>query len=131
MIKDSMFDIEESSESKGTILIVEDELITSMELEALVQKWGFDSIQATSGEESLKLALEKKPSIILMDIKLLGPMDGIEASQKISKKLDVPIILVTAYTYEVTTSKAKKSLPFAFLSKPINHSELNLQLNWH
>ena len=119
---------EELSKDKGTILIVEDELITSMELETLIKNWGFNSIQATSGEESLELALQKNPDIILMDIRLMGFMDGIEAAKKISKVTDVPIIYLTAYTDEETIDKAKKSLPFAFLSKPINYSELKFSI---
>lgn len=119
---------EELSIDNGTVLIVEDELITSMELETLLQNWGFNSIQATSGEESLELALQKNPEIILMDIKLMGFMDGIEAAKKISKVTDVPIIYLTAYTDDETIDKAKKSLPFAFLSKPVNYSELRFSI---
>ena len=123
-----MLETENLTKDKGTILIAEDELITSMELENLVKNWGFNSIRVTSGEESLKLALKEKPNIILMEVRLMGPMDGIQASQRISEKLDVPIIFITAYTDEKTTNKAKESLPFAFLSKPINHSELKFTI---
>ena len=66
------------------ILIVEDELITAMDLKLKLEQLGYEVIDTVStGEDGIYTAVEKRPDLILMDINLKGDMDGIEASKKI------------------------------------------------
>ncbi len=105
---------------KVKILLVEDECIEAMDLEQILESFGYEvpSI-ASSGEEAVKKAMEYKPDLILMDIELKGHMNGIEAASKI-KKLEIPVIFITAHTNELIIEKAKDAEPYGFLVKPYN-----------
>nr|WP_243687792.1 response regulator [Methanobacterium formicicum] len=86
-----------------------------------------------SGEEAIKAAEELKPDLVIMDIKLEGEMDGIQAAEQIRSKLGIPIIYLTAYSDEKTVQRAKITepsgfilkQPYGFLRKPFEESELN------
>ncbi|MDP3485513.1 MAG: response regulator, partial [Methanobacteriaceae archaeon] len=92
---------------KKKILIVEDEALTSMELEANLQIWGYNPLLAPAGQEAIELALEHHPELILMDIVLEGEMDGVKAIEKIKESYDVPVIYLSAYNDEKTQERAK------------------------
>lgn len=80
-----------------SILIVEDDLSDRKNLQEMFSKEGFDVYEAVDGEEGLKLALEKKPDLIIIDI-LLPKMDGLTLMSKIRRSLgleETPIILLT------------------------------------
>ncbi len=79
---------------------------------------------ATTGEEAVREALALHPDVILMDIMLAGPLDGIRAAEKILERTDIPIIYVTAYADEATLARAKVTEPFGFITKPFEEREL-------
>lgn len=106
------------------ILIVEDEALTSMELETCVQSWGYQPLTAFSGEEAISMALNENPDLILMDIMLGGKINGISAAEEIHRDMDVPIVYVSAYTDEETRKEAKSTLPYNFLPKPFDSNML-------
>lgn len=110
------------------ILIVEDEALTSMEIEAYLELWGYSTLVAPAGEEAVKLALEHEPQLILMDIVLKGEMDGINAVEKIKDVIDVPVIYLSAYNDEMNQNRAKSTMPHHFLSKPFNKQELKFTI---
>ena len=111
------------------ILIVEDEGILAMDLKDTLEKLGYYvSAVASSGEEAVELAAERRPDLILMDIVLNGAMDGIEAANKIRSTLKVPVIYLTAYADEDTVKRAKITEPFGYLVKPYNDKELEAAL---
>ena len=116
-------------ESSRKILIVEDEVATFMELEIQLENWGYEPILAFSGDDAVKIALENKPDIILMDIVLRGELDGIDAAEIIKKQADIPIIYLTAYRDEKNMNRAKKTFPHSFLSKPFDANELKFALD--
>jgi two-component system cell cycle sensor histidine kinase/response regulator CckA len=70
-------------------------------------------------------ALETKPDLILMDIKLKGAMDGIAAASAINDAFDVPIVYLTAYADDATLERAKITGPFGYILKPFNDRELH------
>lgn len=107
------------------ILVVEDEGIVALDLGMTLQQMGYVVAgAATSGEEAIQLAVETRPDLVLMDIRLRGPMDGIEASREICQRLGVPIIFLTAFADENTMQRAESVKPAAFLRKPYVRSEL-------
>lgn len=110
------------------ILIVEDEPVTSMELESDLHRWGYQSNLATSGENAIKIATNEKTDLILMDILLEGEMDGIDAAKIIKEKIDVPIIFLTAYINEKITSRAKSILPHNYIVKPFDSQKLKFSI---
>lgn len=107
------------------LMIVEDEYIVAKDIEVKLKKMGYDVIGiATTGEEAVQKALAMKPDLILMDIKLDGEIDGIEATAQIHDHLDLPVIYVTAFADEKTLQAAKLTEPFGYILKPIETREL-------
>ena len=113
--------------SEVKILIVEDERIiaedTKQTLESL--KYKVCGI-ASSGEEAIRIVEDSDPDLILMDIKIKGPMDGIETAEKIHQKRDIPLIYVTAYADEETLQRAKITEPYGYILKPIRKNDLKI-----
>ncbi|MCC5629300.1 PAS domain S-box protein [Nostoc sphaeroides CHAB 2801] len=114
---------------KAKILVVEDEAIVGKDLQYRLIKFGYTvPVIASSGEEAINKAIEISPDLVLMDIKLKGSMDGIEAAEEIYKRLDIPVIYLTAYADEKTLERAKITEPFAYLIKPFKERELQTNI---
>lgn len=107
------------------ILVVEDEAIVAMDLRYRLEALGY-SVPALSdsGEEAADLAAELSPDLVLMDIRLNGAPDGIEAYARIRERLDVPVVYLTAYADDSTIQRAKITEPFGYLLKPVENHEL-------
>ena len=115
------------------ILVVEDESIISIEIKSRLQSLGYDvPAVARSGPEAIAKAGEFMPDLILMDISLQGEMDGIEATEIILSKYDIPVVYLTANTDDVTFHRAKITSPFGYLLKPfeerILHSTIEMAI---
>ncbi len=107
------------------ILIVEDEKIIALDLQRRLERFGYTVCgSASEGEEAIEKAEELRPSIILMDIMLSGPIDGIEAATRIKQRLGIPVIFITAYADENTLERAKEAEPFGYILKPFKEREL-------
>ncbi|MCB0731650.1 MAG: response regulator [Ignavibacteriae bacterium] len=112
--------------NKSRILIVEDEIIIAMEIADRLKAMGYEVIRIVSnGEMAVKTANEENPDLILMDIMIQGPIDGIETATKIHLTSDVPVIYLTANADESTLERAKISDAFGYLIKPFEEKELN------
>lgn len=110
---------------KTKILIVEDEAIVAKNIEKHLLNAGYEVVGfATTAEESIEKAETEKPNLVLMDIKLKGKMDGIEASNKIRESLRLPVIFLTSYTDDETFQRAKLTDPFGYLIKPFEIKDL-------
>jgi PAS domain S-box-containing protein len=108
------------------ILIVEDEAIVSMDLKSRLEKMGYCVVGTCACfEEAINLAEAKKPDVVLMDIMLKGNMDGISAAEKLQKEKYIPVIYLTAYSDELTLSRARESEPYGYLLKPFDERELH------
>jgi CheY-like chemotaxis protein len=107
------------------VLIVEDEAVVAMEIEAKLEEMGYSVVgKVTTGEEAVEAALEERPDLIIMDIKLDGEIDGIEAATRIHDFFDVPVLFLTAYADDRTVERAKLAGPFGYLVKPFVDREL-------
>jgi PAS domain S-box-containing protein len=122
------------SMSNARILVVEDERITAEDIKDGLKSLGYEVPAVVhSGEEAVKKAEDLQLDLILMDIKLEGEMDGIEAAREIKKHLDIPVIYLTAYSDESTVERAKKTEPSGYIlkepsgivHKPFKESELH------
>lgn len=110
---------------KIRILIVEDERIVAEDLKFTLVSLGYDVIGIIdTGEMAVEVAIEKNPDIILMDIMLAGKMDGIEATEQIRTRAEIPVIYVTAYADEALLERAKVTGPFGYILKPFNEREI-------
>ncbi|HBR05830.1 MAG TPA: two-component system response regulator, partial [Desulfovibrio sp.] len=98
------------------ILVVDDERVIGMALTASLGRLGYVSAGlAGNGEEAVRLCGEKHPDLVLMDVRLQGEMDGVEAAERINRLFGTPIIFLTAFWDEETVTRAKRSGPYAFL----------------
>lgn len=112
--------------SKKKVLIVEDEMIISLLIEEMVKSLGHEVIgKVTTGEEAVSQAMEKVPDLILMDIRLQGEMNGIEAMSRIKQTTDIPVIYITGNTDKMYRDKVNDSEYLAFLTKPISINDLS------
>jgi two-component system, cell cycle sensor histidine kinase and response regulator CckA len=80
------------------ILIVEDEVLIAEDLRLILQRMGHQVVgTASSGTEAIEKANKLHPDLVLMDVRLQGVIDGVEAARRIRSTADIPIIYVTAY----------------------------------
>jgi PAS domain S-box-containing protein len=115
--------------NKTTILIVEDEAIVAADLSGKLRQLGYEVTGiAAAGEKAVEQAGSLRPQLVLMDIQLEGPMDGIEAAEAIRRRYDVPVIYLTAHSDAATLSRAKLSGPFGYILKPFEERELATQI---
>jgi two-component sensor histidine kinase/AmiR/NasT family two-component response regulator len=111
---------------KAKIMVVEDNKIISLEIRQRLESMGYEVIAVSyTGEDAVSNATEKIPDLVLMDIKLGGKMDGIEAAEKIRFLLDIPVVYLTAYSDEATLERAKVTEPFGYIVKPLEERELH------
>ncbi|MDX2231270.1 MAG: ATP-binding protein [Leptolyngbyaceae cyanobacterium bins.349] len=107
------------------ILIVEDEKLVADDLRETLELLGY---QVPCLVGSAEAAIAKLPDLaidlVLMDIRLTGPMDGIEASQIIQSQYRVPVVYLTANTDRATLDRVKASQPFGYILKPFNERTL-------
>jgi len=110
---------------KRTVLIVEDESLVARDIQQTLDGFGYDAFAvASSAEEALARAAEKRPDIVLMDIGIKGQTDGVMAARLLQQRYGVPVIYVTAHADEATLEAAKETRPQAYLHKPVKPAEL-------
>lgn len=109
----------------ATILIVEDDIIIATLLQSRLTKLGFSVAHISStGEDAIKKATELKPDLVLMDIRLKGEIDGIQATEAIHENEDVPVVYITSHSDENTLERAKKTKPAGYIIKPFTDDSL-------
>jgi DNA-binding response OmpR family regulator len=120
----------EPTSSPPRALIVEDEALIVEELRERLSRLGFSVIAAVySADEGFAIATKERPDLVLMDIRLKGRKDGIQAAQEIRKQVDVPIVYLTAYSDQLTVNRAKKSDYDGFILKPFRAGELQTTID--
>lgn len=113
------------SKSRPKILVVEDEAVIAMEIEMRLAKMGYEIIgHAATGEKALALAEANRPELALMDINLVGPMDGVETAAQLRGRFDIPVVFLTAYSDDATIRRATVSGPLGYLTKPFSDRDL-------
>lgn len=110
---------------KPTIMIVEDELIVAENIAQSLKKLGYPiSAIVNSGELAIQAVKTHPPDLILMDIMLVGKIDGIETAVQISDQLKIPVVYMTAYADQYTLERAKKTEPYGYLVKPFKPQDI-------
>jgi light-regulated signal transduction histidine kinase (bacteriophytochrome) len=106
--------------------VVEDERIVALDLAATLNNLGYTvASSVSSGEAAIEQAVTLRPNLVLMDIRLAGEIDGIQAAEAIRKQVDLPIIYLTAHSDEPTLARARNTGPFGYVVKPFKTTELN------
>jgi CheY-like chemotaxis protein len=111
--------------ARGRVLIVEDEYFVALDAEEALTSAGYEVCGiATSAEEALAEA--ERPELVLMDIRLLGPRDGIEAAAEIRQRLGLRSLFATAHSDSATRARAEAAAsPLGWLIKPYSREQLN------
>ncbi|TRX59134.1 response regulator transcription factor [Fulvivirga sp. M361] len=110
---------------KIKVLIVENELLIAQDLKARLEEHQFEVTAIhTSGEDALTEIDINMPDLILMDIHLDGDLDGIETTEQITRRYDIPVIYLSDHVDKHTVDRAKHTFPANYLSKPYKSSDL-------
>src|SRR4030043_820284 len=111
------------------ILVVEDEAIIALDIQYILRKIGFGHSEVVhSGEESIQKVAAGRPHLVLMDIKLKGKLDGIQAAHEIFYQYKVPVVYITAFGDEGTLKRANGTARYGFITKPFEESDLQSTL---
>jgi response regulator NasT len=106
------------------LVVAEDQVLIRLDLERLLEKAGFDVCgSARDGQQAVELALELRPDVVVLDVKM-PRIDGVEAARRILVKGFVPIVMLTAYGYGELISRAVDAGVVGFVVKPFKESAL-------
>ncbi len=115
-----------ATDTRTRILVVEDESVVARDIQQQLVELGYAPVgHSTTAEQAIVLAGELRPDLVLMDIKLAGPMDGIAAAHAIREQFALPIVFLTAFAENETLAQAKRSEPFGYVLKPFSERELH------
>ncbi len=111
------------------LLVVEDDTASAFVLETILLRAGYTVLPVAHGsEDAVEAAREHRPDIILMDINIPGPSDGVETAEAIRKFHEVPLIYLTGFSDERTIERAKRTAPFAYILKPFREKEVAITI---
>ena len=111
--------------TRARILVVEDEAVVALDIRVQLSGHGYEPVgHATRGEQAIALAGTLRPDLVLMDIRLGGAMDGIEAAGVIRARHGIPVVFLTAYAEEETIERARHVEPAGYVIKPFTEREL-------
>ena len=113
----------EENYNKKTILIVDDETTIVDMLVYNLQREGYNTLTANDGEEAVKVALENKPDLVLLDI-MLPKMDGLAVCKRIRQSLDIPILMISAKDEEIDKILGLELGADDYITKPFSVREL-------
>ena len=111
------------------ILVAEDDVIVGQDIEESLRGLGYEVAGLVrTGEEAVQAARELAPDLVLMDIRMPGLIDGVEAADRILEHMEVPVVYLTAYSDDSTVTRAKETGPFGYLVKPFDDRELKTSI---
>jgi CheY-like chemotaxis protein len=107
------------------ILVVEDDAIIAWDIAMQLRGLGYRTLgPASTGALAIELAGRMRPTLVLMDIHLKGPMDGITAAQAIRDEFDVPSVFLSAFATGGGLARAAAVRPAGYISKPFTEEDL-------
>lgn len=106
--------------NKPNVLLLEDEFLVAEDLKQKITQLRFTVLEHTdSGEKAVELAQKLKPDVAILDIKVNGSMNGLEAGKHI-QKLGIPVVFLTTLESDEVFDLAKESAPSDYLNKPVD-----------
>jgi AmiR/NasT family two-component response regulator len=107
-----------------TVLIAEDEALIRLDLAEMLEEEGYDVVaQAEDGERAVELALEHRPDLVILDVKM-PRLDGIAAAERIAGERVAPVVILTAFSQRDLVERARDAGAMAYLVKPFDKSDL-------
>jgi response regulator NasT len=112
------------SPDKTRVLIAEDEAIIRLDLKEMLEEEGLQVVgEAADGEAAVRLAAEKHPDLVIMDIKMPG-MDGLTAAEKLAETGEAAVLILTAFSQRDLVERAAEAGAMGYLVKPFQKSDL-------
>jgi len=109
----------------GRILLIEDDFLVASQIEAALTDAGFEIAGVgSSADEAMELASSRRPVLCVMDIRLAGTCDGIEAAIEIFKAHGIRCIFATAHADREARVRAEEAVPLGWLQKPFSMTSL-------
>ncbi len=106
--------------------MVEDENVVALDIQRDLMSFGYAvPATASSGEEAIEKAAVLRPDLVLMDIRLRGAIDGVEAAEEIRTRFNIPAVYLTAYADPATLGRARLTGALGYLIKPFGERELH------
>ena len=117
--RDDSRSADESGQAQGPILVVEDDFLVAMQIETALTEAGFALTgTAASGEEAIDMAASVRPALVLMDIRLAGKMDGVDAALALFREHGIRCVFATAHHDPEVRRRAAPAQPLGWLQKP-------------
>ncbi|WPO42881.1 sensor histidine kinase [Tardiphaga sp. 42S5] len=111
--------------TRARVMVVEDDRIVARDISEQLGRIGHSVIGVTArGEAAIELAINNRPDLVLMDIRLEGEIDGIDAARQIRARCQTPVVFLTAYADDETVRRASQAEPFGYLLKPFEDLQL-------
>ena len=108
-----------------SIFIVEDDGVIALRMQEMLTKSGYIVPDPVAfGEDALEQIAKIRPSLVLMDIELMGEIDGIDTARLIHERYEIPVIYLTAYVDDHRLARAKETAPYGYIVKPFMDREL-------
>lgn len=108
-----------------SVFIVEDERIVAEDIRMTLESFGYAVVGiAASRDQALAEIRRTSPDLVLMDIVLKGPGDGVETARLVREQFDIPVVFLTAHADRATLHRAKVTEPFGYILKPFEGHEL-------
>ncbi|MEA2746839.1 MAG: hypothetical protein QOI41_982 [Myxococcales bacterium] len=111
----------------ATLLVVEDDVTVAETIREVLVAAGYSVPEVVpSGMAALEAAKRIRPALVLMDVQLEGPLDGIETASQLRAATNVRVVYLTGSTDDATLQRAKQTAPLGYLKKPFNARELRI-----
>jgi two-component system, response regulator PdtaR len=113
-----------SSQERTKVLIAEDEAIIRLDLKEMLEEEGLQVVgEAADGEAALRLATERRPDLVIMDIKMPG-LDGLSAAERLAETGEAAVLILTAFSQKDLVQRAAEAGAMGYLVKPFQKSDL-------
>jgi PAS domain S-box-containing protein len=113
----------------AAILIVDDERVVAKGLEVTLQAMGHEVIEAVaSADDAIRSATNRRPDLVLMDIRIKGELDGVQCAHVLRERFGVPVVYLTAHVDDESVARAMATEPAAYLLKPFHRGQLQVAI---
>lgn len=114
---------------RSRIVVAEDEALIRLDLVEMLGEAGYDVVgQASNGEEAVELTVERRPDLVIMDVKM-PVMDGLSAADEIGNQRICPVIMLTAFSQTELVERARDAGVMAYIVKPFTAADLTPAIN--
>ena len=115
---------QESGKPALRVVVAEDESLIRLDLVEMLREEGYDVVgEAADGQQAVDLAVELRPDLVIMDVKM-PRRDGIDAASEIAEKRIAPVVILTAFSQRELVEKARDAGAMAYLVKPFSKADL-------